>query len=58
MIKTKEQQDAIDKYWKIVNKYIEKRKNTAPVDYAMLYYNMGLGTLWSKCYELGVSPFE
>ena len=58
MIKTKEQQDAIDKYWKIANEYIEKRKDIDFIDNAMLYYKMGLGVLWLRCYALGVSPFE
>ena len=58
MVKTKEQQNAIDKYWKVVNEYIEERKSINSIDYAMLYYKMGLGTLWSKCYTLGVSPFD
>ena len=58
MIKSKKQQNAIDEYWKVANEYIKERKNIDSIDYAMLYYKMGLGTLWSKCYALGVSPFE
>lgn len=58
MIKTKKQQATIDEYWKVANEYIEKRKDTPSIDHAKLYYNMGLGTLWSKCYQLGVSPFD
>jgi len=58
MIKSKKQQNAIDEYWKVANEYIKERKNIDPTDYAMLYYKMGLGALWLKCYVLGVSPFE
>lgn len=58
MIKTKEQQAAIDKYWEVANEYIVKRKDTPSIDHAKLYYEMGLGDLWTKCYMLGASPFD